>query len=368
MKRALALLMFALFSAGALVGADIGIFQGDASVPIGNDGPIVAKIKARNEALKNAVRQAVTQSVPPKIYRSREKEIEKNILKKAGDYVQSFEILDSGVLEGTYKLSLEARINLEKLNREVLALGGGPQPGDEPKARVLLVTTTRWLDDENPWPALWQPIASRMEMVNLFPVDESKSIEYLKSVAFQRYAEKKYEETFDLGPLYDVRYALVFRSIIVSQAGAGCPSLGTALFLDLAQRKVLAEVPYNFREEVGCEEAAQIAAKTLFALLTEKLQGKGIFDQAPTVATELSVIGLRSYRDTTELTALMRSIPDLKSIGMHSFSTGGRVIFRITFEGPSQTLVEAVTRLRPVGFKLEPRVTRDDSLLFEAEY
>ena len=369
MKAAITLLLTMIFLAGSLAAwANVGIFPGEAKVPIGPDGAIVAKIKARNEALKQAVYQAITQAVPGRLYQTKKKEITKKILSKAGNYVQSFEVLDASIQDDNYTIKLEARINLERLTVDVKALGGGGDDIEVEGKRILLVTTTRWRDAEDPWDALRDPLRARLEMANLVPLPHPKTEEYLASTAFQRYKERNFDATYDLGPMVDARYALIVRAIIVSQEGAGCPSLGTARMLDLANRKVLAEIPYNFREGVGCEQAAQTGAKTLFALLSQKLQGKGIFDAAPVVATRLMVIGVRNYRDTAELTALLRSIPDLKSIAMHSFSSGGRVTFRITYEGSTDQLKEAVERLSPVGFKLKQRVARDDALLFEVIY
>ena len=360
--------LVAMFAFAVAAAADVGIFSGEAAVEIGLDGVIAAKIKARNEALKQAVLKAVTQAVPPKLYQSGQIAIEKKILRKAGNYVQSYEIIKAGVEEGYYNILLEARINLDRLTKDVRKLGGASVESDAKKERILLVTTARWQETENPWPALHDPLGARLEMMNLFLVPEPMIARYLDSLAFQRYQEKSYDETYDLAREYDARYALIVRSIIVSREGAGCPSLATARLLDLSNRKVLVEMPYNFKEDVGCEQAALIGAKTIFALLAEKLEGKGIFDSAPVVATRLVLIGVKSFRDTAKIAAGLRSIPDIKSIAMHSFTTGGRVVFRITYEGSTKDLVEAIKRLKPVGFSLARRLADDDSILFEVKY
>ena len=347
---------------------DIGIFPGEASVEIGAGSPIAAKIVARNEALKQAVTKAIMQTVSPEVFSAKQKAINKSILRKAGNYIQTYEILESRIESGHYILKLEARVKIDLLAADVAKLGVVTTDIKTSRRKILLVTTLRKLDKEKFWPSIFDPLSSRLELIDMEPLPPSKVEGFINSVPFMRYQERSFEEFFDGASQTDARYALIVRSLMTDGQGDICPSLGTARFVDIGNRKVLAKVDFHFQSGVGCEQAAQAAAKEIFAQLADKLKGKGIFDHASVVDLQLQVIGLRGFRDTSKVSAFLRQVPGVKSISLHSFGTGGRVVFRIDYEGSSENLIDAVKRFKPTGFILKKRVTKDDSLLFEAEY
>lgn len=365
--RALCLLVFALYATSCFA-SDIGIFQGDATAAIDVDGPVIAKIKARNEALKQAVYKAIMQSVPPQFHQNRSKTISKKILAKAGNYVLSYEIIRSGVEDGYYKVTVEARVKLEPLSKDVIELAGPAAREVLKRKKILVLATRQRLELEKPWEDLAQPLKERLKIIDLTPLSEDESSHYFKSIAFQHFKESQYDETYDLTASLDARYALIVRSLVTSSDEAGCPSMGNVHFLDLGNRRVLAEIPCNFPEGIGCQEAAQRTAKSIFAELSNQLTGKGIFDPGATVHTVLTIYGLRNYQDTARLGSMIKALPDMKSIVMHSFATGGRVTYHLVYDGTTETLLKALGRLKPIGFSIVNRVSPDKSFLFEATY
>jgi hypothetical protein len=363
---AIGLLLIFLLATAAF--AEVGIFAGAGQFEIGEHSLVFAKIQARKAALKEAVEKALLQAVPLKEFRSKQKLIEKKILKKADKYVLSYEILDAKVDLGVYSISLEARVDLGRVLDEVRELGALPAKRMAPQRKILLIPTKRRIDEEAFWPALYDPLAARLEMIDLaaLPVDVAKT--QIDSVAFQRYKEHALDAMYDSAGITGARYALVIRTVVNPSQGALCPSMGTARFLDLANRTVLARLDVNLPEDVGCEQGAQAAAIRLFATLSEKLAGKGIFDAATNVATRITVFGLKSHPDTKRLFAMIQALPDVKSASFLSFGTGGQVTIQVTYQGGTQELVNALVRLKPTGFRLKRRKADERNLLFLAQY
>jgi hypothetical protein len=361
-------LAMALLFAATVFAQGVAIFQGVGEASLEGSSLVSARLSARKDALSKAVLQAIRQAVPAETYAQKQEAIHKTILKHADRYVQSFEILDSGQQEEKYVMSLEARVDLKRLIQEIDKIKVGSGKKSESRGRIVLIATTQWNDSEDPWPLIWEPLSARLEMVGLACAPQELTEKFLAADAFTRFKEERFESTADFAKEHNVRYVLTVRSVIKSQAGAGCPALARVKFLDATSGELLADFPYNFKPNAGCQETASVGAKTIFSLLTEKLHGRPILEQAPAVAQRLEVYGLRTYRDTTELTAMLRSIPDLKSISMQSFATGGRVVFRITYEGPTDRLATLIEKLAPHGYKLQPRIAPDDRLLFEASY
>jgi len=357
-----------LVFSSVVFGGDIGIFFGEASVEIGAGTPVAAKIIARNEALKQAVTKAVRQVILPKEFTAKEKAINKNILRKAGAYIQSYEILEAYSQAGHYIIKLEARVKLDVVVKDIAKLGVRASGTGDPEKRVFLVTTFRRMDEEKFWPSLFDPLSSRFEVIDLKTLSSAKAEDFLATTAFMRYQERNFDEFYDGASGIKARYALVIRSLVTHNDQGICPSLGTARFLDLGNRVVLAKIEFQFQPEVGCEQAATMAAKEIFAGLALKLKGKGIFDSPPVMDLRLSFVGLGSYKDTSQVSAYLKRIPGVKSVALHSFGTGGKVIFRLHYEGATDDLINALKRFKPVGFTISKRVTRDDSLLYEAEY
>lgn len=365
--RTFCVLVF-LFYATFCYAGDIGIYQGDGVAAVDVDGPVIAKIKARNEALKQAVQKAIMQSVLPQFHQNRSKTISKKILVKAGNYVLSYQVVKSGVEEGYYKVTVEARIKLALLSKDVIALADPADREILKRKKILILATRQRLEDEKPWEDLARPIEERLKIIDLAPLSEDETDRYFKSVAFQHFKEGQFDETYDLTASLDARYALIVRSLVTSSDEAGCPSMGKVHFLDLGNRKVLAEIPYHFQEGIGCQEAAEKAAKKIFSKLSSRLTGKGIFDPSATVHTVLKVFGLRNYQDTARLGSMLKALPDMKLLNMYSFATGGRVTYHIDYNGTGESLVKAISRFKPIGFSLVERSGPDKSLLFEAVY
>lgn len=365
----LVIFIIAILSVAPCVGlGNVGIYQAEGAAEIGTDGLVVARIKARNMAIKDAVLQAVRQGVPSADYKAAQKSIETKILHQAGDYVQSFEILSSGKEENFYKMKIEARVGLDKLIADVKALGQTSTKSEPIKAKLLLVVTSRREDAREIWIPLKESIASRLEMLNFAPLPDDVVEQYLASDAYIRFQENRFDETFEFIAKHEARYVLAVDAVVSDQEGSDCPEYAKIKFLESSMGELLAEFSHEFKDGVGCKTAAQMGGKWIFATLSDQLKGKGIFDVAPIVSTRLEIFGLKEYRNTTELTAYLKSLPDMKSVVLHSFGTGGRIVFRITYEGPGENLVESLKRFSPVGYRLEQRVNTNETLLFEALY
>ena len=360
--------MMLVFWTASVFAQNIGIFPGRGEVKIGKNSLTTARILARREALKDAVSQALSQSVSVGFLKGKQKLIDSRILKKPDKYAQSYEIVSAGPQDELYVMRLEARINLDLLIADVRALEAASGEAQEKRRGVLVVAVSTWQDEETPFEKIEIPLRKRLAMTGLVPLDGDLVSSFLSSEAFNRVRENRFDLAYDFGMKNRIHYLLVIRANVLVKEGAGCPASAKVVLLDVRNRKVLAQFDYGFPEEVGCTEAANEGAKAIFSRLTELVSGEGVFEDAPLVAVELNIAGLKNYQDATKLTVLLKTIPDVKQVALQSFGTGGRMTYLVKYEGRKDNLIEAIEKLKPVGYSLSRKTSFEHDLYFEAEY
>ncbi|MDP8222317.1 MAG: hypothetical protein P9L99_03075 [Candidatus Lernaella stagnicola] len=369
MKRAIVILLM-LAAAATVFAAELALFVGRAEIELDERNTEAARRQAKKDALADALQKAIDQFVPPEEAKLKKKQIERQILRKPALYVVSYSVLDEQTEPAVYRLAIEARIRIDSLKEAVAAIQIAP-PSRAQKPPLTVLVFRQFGDGYAYVPDLDNPLRERFELAGQPVASTATAESFLGSPSFVKAVNLE-----AYGDLTQVATAQGLRLLVMielrndtpeDQVEDACDQQAFVKIVDAPAKAMIASLKYRYPSKKACTSLDEIAARDLFAAVTDALAKHGRLDDAGKAEIAIEFIGVRDYAQMLELQALIRNRAYVQQAELDSFEPGGRVRFRVVYGGTIKQLAGDLLSARAATCKLSASGQSGNLIQFNVE-
>lgn len=370
-RKILAVMAVILLWTGAAIAAELALFTGRSEVSLEDQSLTAAREKARKEALAEAVGAALLQIMPPEEREMKDREIKKEILEHPADYVVSYSVLDEKTGKASYHISLEARIDLDRLREATGAIKAvSERPGAE--LELLFVPFKERAGGYAYLEEMDQPLRERFDLADqpAAPSDEAEKL--LGEPSFAKAMKTKdYRDLAQVAALRHRRLLLLIEvrdETPLSLAEEVCDRRVVVRIVDAPAKALITSFTYHYPTEGDCGTHQEAASGELFAAIMDNLADHGLLTESGPGEIVIELLGIGDYEQLLALRTMIRNRAYVQQADLTQFEPGGRVRFTVRYAGSIQQLADDLAAARVSGLALKAAGRRGNLLQYHVEY
>lgn len=367
---AVAVAIILLWGGGAAA-AELALFTGRAEISLEELSLTAAREQARREALAEAVKEALRQIMPPEEYEMKDRELKKEILDHPSDYTVSFSVIEEKTGEVSYRVSLEARIDLARLREAVRAIKTPVELPDEKPALLFVPFKERaggyaFLEEMD------QPLRERFELADQTAAPAAEAEKLLGEPSFAKaMQDQDYRDLAQVVQLRGQRLLILIEvrdETPLSLADEVCDRRVVVRIVDATALALIVSFTYHFPTTGDCLSHGETAGGELFAALMDNLAGHGLLSETGSDEVIVELLGVGDYEQLLALRTMIRNRAYVQQADLAQFEPGGRIWIAVRYGGSIDQLANDLVAARTAGLALKPAGRRGNLLQYHVEY
>jgi hypothetical protein len=356
MKRAM-IAVLALAVVCTAHAEELGLFTGEAEVPLGNLNLTAARAKALKLALAGAVENALSPVATPEELAARKAEIKSQILAEPDRFVVTYTVLADEARDEKYYLQLEARVRLDEVRAAVRGLKGPPKAAARQSS--LLVAPFRARAGGYAYaPEMAAPLRERFTASGHALADERAAEKLIGAPSFATaIRDGRFEELARAAVALDLPMLLLVELLDETPAEARdfeCDQRATVKIVDATAPALLGSFTYRFPADAPCGTARDTAARELHAAAVKSLGAHGKLAAAGAAEIVVEVLGVSGFDRLQAVQRLIKGRAYVEQVTLISFARGGVVRFAVYYAGAPDKLTADLASAKGEDFVLKP--------------